>query len=104
MGRLVIAAVLVCVSLDSYAETVLVKYRGPVDLKTFSCNDITRSSFIRRVCYDRSNQYMLINLNGTYYHYCEIDNSTVVSLLAADSMGRFYNANIKGQFDCRIHR
>jgi hypothetical protein len=101
--RIAIAAILECVSLGAFAETVVVKYRGAVDLKPFSCTDVTRSSFIKRVCYDRSNQYMLINLNGTYYHYCEIDNRTVASLLGAESMGRFYNANIKGQFDCRIH-
>jgi hypothetical protein len=47
---------------------------------------------------------MLIDLNGTYYHYCEIDEGTVTSLMSADSIGRFYNASIKGRFDCRTHR
>jgi hypothetical protein len=86
------------------AESVYVKYRGEVDLKSFDCTDITRSSFINRVCYDEANEYMLINLNGTYYHYCAIDDGTVSALLAADSMGRFYNASIKGNFDCRVNR
>ncbi len=86
------------------AESVFVKYRGEVDLKPFDCTDIVRSSFIRRVCYDRRNEYMLISLNGTFYHYCEIDADTVSSLLNAPSMGKFYNVSIKGYFDCRIHR
>ena len=86
------------------AESVYVKYRGEVDLKSFDCTDITRSSFINRVCYDEPNEYMLINLNGTYYHYCEIDAGSVSSLLNAPSMGAFYNANIKGNFDCRKNR
>jgi hypothetical protein len=86
------------------AETVYVKYRGEVDLKPFACTDITRSTFINRVCYDRRNEYMLISLNGTFYHYCEIDTDTVSSLLNAPSMGKFYNAAIKGNFDCRVHR
>jgi KTSC domain len=86
------------------AESVYVKYRGEVDLRFFDCTDIARSSFIRTVCYDRRNEYMLISLNGTFYHYCEIDAGTVSSLLSAPSMGRFYNASIKGQFDCRVHR
>jgi len=30
---------------------------------------------------------MLINLRGTWYHYCDIDPGTVSGLLAADSMG-----------------
>jgi hypothetical protein len=47
---------------------------------------------------------MLINLNGTYYYFCEIDNETVASLLKADSMGRYYNSAIKGRFDCRVNR
>jgi hypothetical protein len=38
-----------------------VKYRGTVDLAPFACEDITRSSFIERVCYDSKNTYMLID-------------------------------------------
>ncbi|SEE26835.1 KTSC domain-containing protein [Rhizobiales bacterium GAS191] len=45
-----------------------------------------------------------IELSGTWYHYCEIGQDTVASLLAAESMGRYYNASIKGKFDCRTHR
>jgi hypothetical protein len=86
------------------AESVYVKYRGDVDLKSFDCAGVTRSSFITRVCYDRRNEYMLISLNGTFYHYCEIDAGTVSSLLNAPSMGRFFNQNVKGHYDCRIHR
>ena len=86
------------------AETVNVKYRAEVNLAPFDCTDVTRSSFVRRICYDRRNTYMLINLNGTYYHHCEIDGETVAALLHADSVGRFYNANVKGHFDCRTHR
>lgn len=91
------------------AETVDVKYRGAVDLAPFNCQDITRSSFINRVCYDAKQQYMLIQLRSTYYHYCEIPNRVVAELLAAPSMGKFYNANIKGSgsdgpYDCRTHR
>jgi KTSC domain len=85
-------------------EVVTVKYRGPVSLAPFKCDAITRSSFIERVCYDAANSYMLIDLSGTWYHYCEIDADTVSNLMAADSMGRFYNQSIKGRFDCRTHR
>ena len=80
-------------------EVVAVKYRGKVE-----CEDVTRSSFIRRVCYDRLNNYMLINLDGRYHRYCDIDDGTVASLLAAESMSEFYNSSIKGQFGCRGHR
>ena len=53
------------------------QYRGLIPLDRFTCSSIERSSFIRRVCYDRSDVYMVIRLNDTYYHYCDIDKATV---------------------------
>ena len=44
---------------------------------------------------------MIVKLNETYYHYCEVDAATVEALNAAESVGRFFNASIKHQFDCR---
>ena len=70
------------------AETVTVKYRGPVPLDTFECATVGRSSLVKRVCYDASQEYMVILLKGTYYHYCEIGLGTVDALLAANSMGQ----------------
>jgi hypothetical protein len=91
------------------AETVDVKYRGAVDLEPFACQDITRSSFINRVCYDEPNKYMIVQLKAVYYHYCELPKATLDAFLSAPSMGQYYNANIKGSgsdgpFDCRTHR
>jgi KTSC domain len=104
-ARVVALSILLAIGpLPARSESVDVKYRGRVDLTPFTCTDVTRSSFIKRVCYDGHNEYMLISLNGIFYHYCEIDDGTVSSLLNAPSMGRFYNASIKGQFDCRINR
>lgn len=90
------------------AESVLVKYRGEVPLDTFQCVTIDCSSLVERVCYDPGQQYMVILLKGTYYHYCEIDQGTVDALLAAESMGRYFLAIIRGSgsdgpFDCRTH-
>jgi hypothetical protein len=90
-----------------FAETVHVKYRADsVDLTHFECTGELDSSVVKRVCYNRANAYMLIRLKGTWYHYCEIDADTVAALLEADSLGRFYNSNIKdsgtgGRFSCR---
>jgi hypothetical protein len=75
------------ISASARAESVNVKYRGEVDLAPFSCQDVTRSSLIRRVCHDQAESYMLISLNGTYYHYCRIDAGTVSNLMSAESMG-----------------
>ena len=108
MRKLVLVLALTLAVGAASAETVDVKFRGPVDLKPFTCTD-TKSSFVNRVCYDKTNTYMLILLNKTWYHYCEIGEGTVSSLIKADSIGRYYNANIKGTgkdgpFDCRTHK
>lgn len=107
--RLIVAALVLLLATPLCAETVTVKYRGVVDLKPFACTDTPRSSFIRRVCYDKAQSYMLINLKGTYYHYCELPPATLDAFLTAPSMGRFFNQNIKGTgttgpFDCRTRR
>ena len=100
-----VAALLSMIACGSaHAESVNVKYRGVVALAPFICERITRSSFIDRVCYDPRNAYLLIELNGTWYHYCEIDQVTVSSRLGAPSMGRYHNAAIKGSFDFRTPR
>ena len=41
---------------------------------------------------------MIIKLDETYYHYCNIGPQTVSSFLAAPSMGRYYNAEIRGDW------
>ena len=85
------------------------QYRGVVDLRPFECADTPRSSLIQRVCYDKAQSYMLINLKGANYHHCELPPATFDAFMFAPSMGQFYNRNIKGSgadspFDCRPHR
>jgi hypothetical protein len=109
MAKFATTLFLVLLSAAAQSETIDVKYRGTVDLKTFECRDVNRSSFIQRVCYDKGQSYMVINLNGTYYHYCELPPAAYDALMAAHSMGQFYNQNIKGSgsdgpYDCRTHR
>ena len=109
MTKIAVALIVLFFAAEVRCETVDVKYRGPVDLKTFECRDINRSSFIQRVCYDKAQSYMIISLKGTYYHYCELSPATLDGLMGAPSMGQFYNQNIKGTrsngpCDCRTHR
>jgi hypothetical protein len=109
MIRTAAMLIVLLLAAEAHSETVEVKYRGPVDLKTFECRDINRSSFIQRVCYDKAESYMIISLRGTYYHYCELQPATFDGLMGASSMGQFYNQNIKGSgsdgpYDCRTHR
>ena len=90
-------------------ETIDVKYYGKLDLAPFACTEVTRSSFINRACYDKANQFMVVQLRSVYYPCCEMPAATFDAFLAAPSMGQYYNANIKGSgldglFDCRTHR
>lgn len=86
------------------SEVVFVKYRGPVSLATFSCETISRSSLVDRICFDAKQEYAVVSLKGTYYHYCEIPARIIASWKNSDSMGRYYNSYIKGSYDCRTNR
>lgn len=109
MTRVLIALFTIAASTNAHAEAINVKYWGDLDLKPFTCNEITRSSFVHRVCYDAKEHFMVIQLRNTYYPYCEIPKEVIDTFMSAPSMGRFYNTNIKGSgsdgpYDCRTHR
>ena len=89
-------------------ETVDVENRGPVELKPFNCQDVTRSSVISRVCYDPESRRMLVQRYTVYRQYCDLPPDTLDAFLNAPSMGKFFNANIEtaggdgaGRYDCR---
>lgn len=78
------------------AETVEVTDRGPVDLAPFTCQDVTRSSVISRVCYDGERRHMLVQRHAAYFQYCDVPQETRDALLNAPSMGRFFRTRIEG--------
>ena len=89
---------------QTYTNYVSVKFRDTkVDLANpaFEYLNTDKSSWIRGAWYDRSNRYMIINLEGTYYHYCDMPGNVWNSFKQADSFGTFYNQSIKGNYDCR---
>ena len=98
-------------SAPASAEEACIKYHKCVPLDSFKCDDITRSSFIYRFCYNEPKRYAIVWLgkNKTPYHYCNLGPETAEAFKAAESMGRYYNANIRstnkqhGPFDCRDH-
>jgi hypothetical protein len=109
VSRFVVASFALLLAASSAAAAELCpKYGACVPAEAFECEEITRSSFITRICYDAGNEYMVLRLRATDYHYCSIDPATVAAFKAAESMGRFYNQHIKsgrsdGPFDCRTH-
>src|SRR3954462_2765309 len=76
------------------AESVDVENRGAVDLTTFVCQDITRSTVVNRVCYDRATRTMIVQLNSIYSQYCGVPETVRDSFLGAPSIGQYFKANI----------
>jgi hypothetical protein len=88
------------------SETIETAEHRPIDLATFECRDISRSTVLQRVCYDRAQQNLVVAVDGRYDRYCAVAAETVDSLLGAPSMGQFFNRNIKreaagSRYDCR---
>ncbi|PIT04620.1 hypothetical protein TSA1_30590 [Bradyrhizobium nitroreducens] len=87
------------------SETVATGDRGAIDLATFECRDIDRSTVLQRVCYDRARHDLVVATSGGYARYCGVAAETVDRLLGAPSMGQFFNRHIRreaagGRYDC----
>jgi hypothetical protein len=77
------------------SETVDVPGRGVVDLRTFECRDINRSTIVQRVCYDAARDYLLVAVRGAYHQYCRVSAETYAAFMGAPSMGLFFNRNVR---------
>ena len=109
MIRAASALIVLLFTAEIGSETVDVRDRGTVDLATFACRDVTRSSLIQRVCYDSAQSTLIVGIKGGYDQYCELPASTFDGLMGAPSMGQFFNRNIRGAgpispYDCRTRR
>jgi KTSC domain len=59
------------------------------------------SSMAIAVGYDRNEQILQVEFqNGSVYQYLGVDKDTWEDLHTSDSVGSFYNQEIKGRFDC----
>jgi len=76
------------------SETVPISGRGDVDLATFECRDINRSTVLQRVCYDRAREDLIVAVRGAYERYCGVPADIVEQLMGAPSMGRFFGLTI----------
>ena len=84
---------------------VNVKYRDDkVNVSTSNFEVLDQSdSTVKGAWYDSSNEYMVIKLSGTYYHYCGMPSSVWSGFRSASSLYGYYQDDIKGQFDCRVN-
>jgi KTSC domain len=96
MVKAAAALFLSLLSVPVTSETVDVRGRGAVDLQSFECRDINRSSLIQRVCYDVAQAYLLVAVAGIYDGYCGVPVQTFDSFLGAPSMGVYLNRTIRG--------
>jgi hypothetical protein len=94
-----IGAIAMLVLLGPVAEEVDVRQRGRLSLDDFNCARM-ESSFIRRVCYDEANRYLLIQLGSIWRQYCNVPEETASALIEAESAARFFNVHIRGKFVC----
>ncbi|TPQ31515.1 KTSC domain-containing protein [Bradyrhizobium guangdongense] len=79
------------------SESVEIGGSGDVDLVTFECRDINRSTVLQRVCYDPAQRQLIVARGGVYERYCGVPAPTVEGLMGASSMGQFFNRNIRRQ-------
>ena len=69
--------------------------RGAVDLRTFECRDINRSTIVQRVCYDAAQQHPAgRSREARYQQFCNVPAETYAALMDAPSMGLFFNRNV----------
>ena len=84
---------------------VKVKYRDDkvdVSASNFTLLDKTDAT-VKGAWYDSGNEYMIIKLGSTYYHYCGMPSSAWRDFSSASSPYRAYQDDIKGNFDCRVN-
>lgn len=81
-------------------NVVPIKYGDPIDVSEYESIDTSRSSFIEDANYDADNEHLILDLNGTNYEYCDVPEDVWEEFQDADSLGSYFNAEIKGNYDC----
>ncbi len=63
---------------------------------------ITPSGDLKAAWWDAISSYLVVDLNGTLYHYCAFNADDVDGLVGATSGGDYYQAHVRGSHDCRV--
>lgn len=61
------------------------------------CIDTPRSSFIQEICYSPSTLKLGVQIDETMYTYCGVSLGEATAFTTAPSLGRYFNAEIKGR-------
>lgn len=103
MIRSLNALLLLLLCIGANATTLKVKYlETPLNVTMNGFENFRKnSSVIYDSWYDKKNNYLILNISGTNYHYCGFGSTEWSYFKNAESLGRNYIQNIKGRFDCR---
>ena len=103
LAVLIGGAILYFLFFSSSSGYVKIKYRDDkVNISASNFEPLNKSdSTVKGAWYDSSNEYMVIKLSGTYYHYCGMPNSAWGGFKTASSPYEYYQDSIKGDYDCR---
>lgn len=80
-------------------ENVDVKYNGKVEVSEYESFS-KESSFIKTNYYSEKERKLIIGIKNTSYQYCNVPKSIWVSYKNSESLGKYYNKNIKNKFSC----
>lgn len=103
LAVLIGGAILYFLFFSSGSGYVKIKYRDDnVNISASNFKPLDKSdSTVKGAWYDSSNEYMVIKLGSTYYHYCGMPSSVWRDFSSASSLDSTYQNDIKGNFDCR---
>jgi hypothetical protein len=86
------------------SEKVEVRGHGVVDLLTFECRDVDRSTLVQRVCYEAAQHILLVEVRSAYQQFCDVPADTHAAFMVAPSMGLFFNRKLSAPASGKRHR
>ena len=90
---------------ESSDTLVAVRYRD--DLVDLSHNRFDvfipeDQTLVNGLWYDKANKYLIISLNGVYYHYCDLSEDVLLDLKTTVDIAEFYKNEIYETHDCHL--
>lgn len=89
------------------AGSIKVKYRNdkvPVGGDSFESLGATSDSTVKNAWYDSHEEYLVVRLGSTNYHYCEVPEDVWDGLKGADAKYTYYQDYLRSNYDCRTYR
>lgn len=79
-----------------------VKYReDKVQVSGDNFEHFRARGLLSNAWYDKTEKYLIVQLDGTNYHYCEVPNEKWNILKTSENPYLSYQKMLKGNFDCR---